>query len=543
MTEKKENFRPKPDCLRFSVFLSIFSLYLILRLVAWKHAFTLGEDSDSVGYLYTIKAFLRFDLDKIIDLSPTITPFYPFFSAVLSLPTRSPEIGARLCSLLFSSLLFLSVFKIGKRIGNQTGVAAGLLILSFSTVLIPLSYGVLTESSYIATIYLGMWVFWTQFEHPDMGKAALLGCIFGLSFLNRTEGILYIAIIPFFQTVHLVVSRRRQYGVRRFAGWALVYLACFSVIVAPQIWRVSKKMGRFAINGRQVWSLVLNNPDGKSYDEKIHGLDYSPSLVNIDYLQIHPEAMKGYGRDHIDVRRYARNFMDEFKSLYQKQLGVLIGPFGFMCFAFGLIALYEAEKQFDLFLILAFIGLNLVPPLLHNVVVRHIAVIAPIMMLVEGIGIVHISHRLLASRNLYPKGRYVLPALLLAVLIGASAFVLRDETLDPPKSHFAYSPKDLEPSAEIIKNFSIQHSKRSPVIVAQWPFLAYYSNGIPVRLPFTDYEGLVKYCYLNHVDFLYLHYGTVKNHPFLVAFREKNHDGKFELLYRGTDSFFHENIE
>nr|MCU0734855.1 hypothetical protein [Methylotetracoccus sp.] len=46
--------------------------------------------------------------------------------------------------------------------------------------------------------------------------------------------------------------------------------------------------GRFALNGRQVWSAVLKYPDGKSEIEKIFGLDYSPGTNNIKYLKEHP---------------------------------------------------------------------------------------------------------------------------------------------------------------------------------------------------------------------------------------------------------------
>jgi hypothetical protein len=96
---------------------SIFIFYLILRLFAWQQT-VLVEDHDSLVYLDQIKIFRTFDLQKIIHMDGFTTQFYPFFATLLSWPGWSVETSARFCSLLFSSLLFMSVLGIGKRIAR-----------------------------------------------------------------------------------------------------------------------------------------------------------------------------------------------------------------------------------------------------------------------------------------------------------------------------------------------------------------------------------------------------------------------------------------
>src|SRR5918996_5302736 len=105
-----------------ALFLSVFIVYVILRLIAWQQT-VLVEDHDSLVYLDQIKIFRTLDLEKIINMGGFTTQFYPFSSAILSWPGWSAETSARLCSMLFSSLLFLSVLGIGNRIAGAKGAA------------------------------------------------------------------------------------------------------------------------------------------------------------------------------------------------------------------------------------------------------------------------------------------------------------------------------------------------------------------------------------------------------------------------------------
>lgn len=526
-------------------FLGILFIYLVLRAVAWKNT-TLLEDHDSVSYLGQIKLFLTFDLQEIINMDPDGTPFYPFFGALCSLPGWSVETGARLCSLLFSSVLFLAVLGIGKQIAKRLAVAIGLLILSFSPVLISLSFSVLTEASYIATIYLGLWFFWTQYKEPKLWKGAILGIIFGLCFLNRTEGILYLAIIPLLQGAHSLFGRQKQYDFKRLTGWTFLFIISFSLLAIPQIWRVSHKMGHLAINGRQVWTLILKNPDGKSYEEKLYGLDLSPSQINLSYVQSHPEVI-GQFVSKVRPRDYIEIMVWNYEQLNKEQLGILIGPLGLILFGFGLFALYLAGRHFEAFLVLAFIAFNLVGPLMHNVALRHIAVIAPLMVLIEGIGIVYLSQQLLEFHKSSFMGKH-LPFVFLFVLIGASAPRLYVKLFRPPQfnSYFKnpeYSPMDLEEPVSIVQETARNELLRPPVIVARKNYLSYFAAGSPVLLPYTDYEGLVTYSHLNNIDFLFLQHRLLTEYPFLEAFlKDSSPPDDFLLVYRRKDRYG-QNIE
>lgn len=520
----------------------IYAIYLILRLIAWENTYNIGEDSDSLAYISAIKTFLFFNFNNIANLPSTVNPFYPIFGALCSIPGWSVEIGARICSLIFSSILFWAVWGIGKKLDKTFGVAMGLMILCFSPILISLSYSILSESTYIGLIYLGLWLFLNQFKNPQIYKAGLLGIIFGLSFLSRTEGIIYIGIIPLFQIIYLLLNKLNAQVFKRYLVWTFVYVVCFIIVITPQIVRVSYKMGKFSINGRQVWSNILLKQDGKSYDEKIYGLDFSPRQVNLDYLLEYPEEGVKYSSS-INLRKYIRLFMDQFKIVYQNKLGILIGPIGFIYFGFGVISLFNAGKRYEVIFIISFTCFNLILPMLFTAALRHMAVIVPLIIMVEGIGLVYFCEFIMKDHGAESVKKYILCFILFLFLIGTSVFVLRDETLYPPKHYPEYSLEDLKVPVALIKEITKEELHNQPVIVARYHYVTYYANGAKVKLPFTDYMGLVKYCRLNNADFLYLHYGTCEKFPFLSSFINNKYTNDFNLIYKGKDSFFGKSIE
>ena len=82
---------------------------------------------------------------------------------------------------------------------NSVGIAAGLAFLAGSPDFIRLSYSILTEPTYVATVYAGLALFLAQCGKPRASSAVGIGVLFALSFLNRVEGVLFlfpIASVP-----------------------------------------------------------------------------------------------------------------------------------------------------------------------------------------------------------------------------------------------------------------------------------------------------------------------------------------------------------
>ena len=524
---------------RKSLFLSIFVLYVLLRLMAWQQT-VLVEDHDSLVYLDQIKIFRTFNLEKIVNMGGFTTQFYPFSAAFLSRPGWSAETSARLCSILFSALLFLSVCGIGNRIGGAKGAAFGLIILTLSPVLIPFSISILAEPCYIALIYTGLWVFWTQYENPKFWNAGVLGAIFGLAFLTRIEALLNLFTIPLLQGVLLFFGQRNKESAKRFVGWTAVFALSFSLLIGLQILRVSQKFGYFAVDERQIWTVARGMLDGKSYEEQINGLNFSPSQINVDYIRSHPEV-QGEFASHASLKEVvitsSQTLLSNVKELLRTKLNTLVGPFGLLLFCVGLFGLYRSHRPWDAFLVLAFITLNLVGPLLYQVQIRYIAVIAPMMVLVEGIAIVYLAGSLSTLWKKNGTRENILCCVLLSILISAWSRPLYLLYTSPKRFNGEYSPDSLRQPVRIVKSIAEKELRRSPIVSARRGYLIYYSEAKPEALPYTDIQGLTRFCELNGVDFLFLEHRLIHGYPFLESFNGGDLPAQFLLLHRGTDAF------
>lgn len=515
-------------------------LYITLRIVAW-HNINLFEDNDSLHYLDNIRTFLSFDFRKIIDLSPLSTPLYPFFGTLASLPGWSLETGARLTSLLFSIALFPAVWGIGKIMAKPAEITTGLLILAFSPSLIALSPAVLTEPSYVALVYIGLWLFFSQYKNPKPKEAAILGCVFGLAFLTRTEGILFLAFIPFMQGIYYLWKGRKTISFKKISYCGLVFVVCFSCLAIPQIWRVSHKIGAFAINARQLWGTYLSIPDGKSHLEKLFGLDFSPSQINIKFIETNPDVLKKLAAktERADyVKNRLKKRIGRFNELYTKKLGTLIGPFGFIFFGFGIMSLYKSRYRFEIFLISVFIFFNLWLSLKPSVLkMRYLIIVAPFIYLVEGIGIVYLSRALLGENGHSNVKKYLLPILFVLVLAVCWVVPLNVALRRAPEYNVDYSLNELKQPVKIIKNVAARELHRRPVVTSQRRVIEYFVDGKHYYLPYTDYEGLVKYCDLNNIDFIYLKYNRLKDYPFMNKFLNCETGSELNLIYSGLDAF------
>jgi hypothetical protein len=498
------------------------------------------EDHDSLVYLTQIKIFRTFDLDKIINMGGFTTQLYPFLAALLTWPGWSAETSARLCSMLFSSLLFLTVLGIGNRIAGAKGAAFGLIVLTFSPILIPFSFSVLAEPSYVALIYTGLWVFWTQYENPEFWKAGLLGTVFGLAFLIRIEALLHLFAIPLLQGVLILIGHRKENSFKRFVSWTTVFVLSFAFLIGIQIWRVSQKFGYFAIDERQVWTVARGVLEGKSYEEQINGLNFSPSQINVDYIRSHSEVQAQFASKASlkeIVITSAKTILFNLKDLSRTKLNILVGPLGLLFFSAGLFALYKSRRYGDGFLLLAFITLNLIGPLLYQVQIRYIAVIAPLIMLVAGIGIVHLAGSVAALWKRTRATENALCLVFLFALLAAWVQPLCWFYTSPQTFNGEYSPQSLREPARIVKSIAEKELFRPPVLSARKGYVIHHADAKPEALPYTDIQGLARFCELNGVDFLFLEHRLIQAYPFLVSFNGGNPPAGFTLLHRGTDAF------
>jgi hypothetical protein len=516
----------------------LLGLYMLLRIIAWSRTVLL-EDTDSLLYLHDIKEFLSMDVIRIWGLSTVSSITYPLFGAIFSIPGWGIEFGARTTSFVASLLIFGMVYLIANRYTKGTGILSGLFLIAVSPILISMSFAVLTEPLYVAGVYLGLYVFLRQYTLPSNQHAALLGFLFGLSFLNRVEGLLFLVAIPVLQGGYYLFSNTLRTNLRPFISWTLVYIGVFSLLAVPHVWRMSDQLNMFAINGRQVWSLIMQAPDGKSEYEKFFGLDFSPSEINIAYLYSNTDKLRELSPsiDQNIFVQYGKNFVLNFITFNRQRLGDLFGAMILIFFGIGLYAVFRHNNRYEGFVLIAFIAVAAVAPLLHDSKLnpRSFLTIVPLVLLIAGMGVDNFS-RELSGGNSAGTGR--LHKTFIVFLLGmilVSWIIPLKSALYPGKYNGEYGITELEEPKSIVKTIAEKELHRMPVIVDQRGFLASYSGAVHMYMPYTDYTGLVRFCELNEVDLLHLKYRRLMDYPFIGRFADGDVSEHFQLLYRGID--------
>lgn len=515
-------------------FVGMLALYVVLRLLAWNNTLLL-EDHDSILYIRQIQAYLSFDAANIFALSPDSTPFYPFFSALASLAAGSAEAGARLFSLICSIALFLAVAGILRRIAPPATVLLGLFVLSVLPYLIRFSISILSEPAYLAMIYLGFWYFLSRYRSDSLWSALVIGLIFGLSFLNRLEGLLFLLLIPAFRAAYIWYRRDDSPNPGRdIFRWCAVYSAGFIILAAPQVLTVSAKMNQFALNGRTVWAQILQSPDPGSFDEKIYGLDHSPHEINLTYLQRHPEAASR-SSSGLSLSHQTETVLRNIDTMYALRIGPMGGSLLITFFFFGLVSLYKRRLYFEAAYMLLFAAAAIAPGILTDPKPRALAAALPLIAGLSGVGIAFVSGELGSVLRRRWAARY-LPVVFLGVLLLLWLVPFLGIYLKERRANVEYSLDDLAPLQTIVADISDRELRGTARITARKQYLAYLSNSEFSPLPFTDYAGLLEYVRGNDVDLLYLQYRYAGEFPFMEDIANDRHLRDWRLLYEGTDS-------
>lgn len=510
-------------------------VFALLRIVAWSNVEAV-EDHDSIYYLSISRLITNLNFKAISEIGPDATFLYPLLIAIFNIPGWFTEFGARLLTFTSSVLLFFSIFKLGLKVQNYKGAILGLLILAFNPFYIIFSVSILTEPLYIANIYFGFWYFLYLLEKPSISKSFLLGLIYGLSFLNRTEGIVFLVFIPF-----LLLARYILFNNGRDLTFSLtmkimsVYVAGFLLLSVPQIWYNSQKMGTLALNGRQVWQTILHTPDNKSYDEKLRGLDYSDKDVNLKYLQKNPQAYKSIKTENY-VFNELKNFANGFIKAYSFQLNQLVGIIVLLTVGMGILSLLADKKTFELVSFSALFIVVLIPPLFHNFdLIRHIAISGPILMLLSGIGISHLST--IITGNIKNEQLKSLSAKYLTLILFFSiplfSITLIYHSLKNSQANLEYSPTDISKTIAAFQKSSSNTSDQQ-IIISRKNYFPYYSGSKRVDLPYTTYEKLVRYAKLNKANYIYFQSNEIENYPYGQLFIN-NTVSDFILEYSAKD--------
>lgn len=519
--------------LRSPLILLALALYVAIRGITWWNAPDI-EDHDSIWYLTDARLIAEHGSSALTTLSPDSSPAYPVLAAALAKVVGDVELGARLASLAMSLLLVGVVCALLRRWTDARNLGYALLLIAVSPTLARLSYSVLSEPMYIALVYLGWWVMLRSLDDLRWWRGLIAGAIFGLAFLTRFEAIVYLLGVPVLLLIDALITRGRTSspGGRRWQ-WLAAFGVAFVLIIAPQVARVSKQMGEFSLNGRELWFQILNASDGRTYEEKLYGLDFAPGTINLTYLQRHPEARPEVTRA-VALSKLGSALIKNIKDFYNRQLSEMAGPLVVVFFVCGLLGMISAGHLRWALHVLAFLAISIAAPLAGVALPRHLAIMLPCALMVAGIGVGYLGE---ASARAFGRnhsfGR-IAAMLWLGIAVGFAMLELAKLNLRPDSLFEAADYR--EPAALIAREQ--QGSTDGPVAIASRDkYFTYHVGATYVPLPFASYEKLVTYLTLNRVQFVFLEDRALEGQPFLSRFESSAPPPEFDLLYAGKDTW------
>lgn len=509
--------------------LGVVGLFLIVRLITLSRTFFV-EDHDSILYLSIIAAWAGRIPSDIVSWSPDITPFYPLLGAALARLGLATELAARSASLLLATVGFLAAMAIAYRYyGPRLAALAGLL-LALSPFIVPLDISVLTEPSYAGLVYLGLFLYLRRAgDSSSLWYAIPVGVVIGLTFLTRTEGLLFLLLVPALHVAATVRAGALRRTWPRTATWCLLFMLIFSALAAPQVASVSRQMGSFAINGRQVWVALLQAPGTARYEKRLFSLDHNPATTNLHHFQA-DAAARATLPTSTNLLAMPGHVLHNMAFILPKRLIQVAGPA--LPFALlGLVIIYRRPRDHPIWLPTTFLLLAAGPALLHTLAFRHIMFLGPIFAILAAVGLFAAAGfvaNLAARLNVRLATRAAALAAVAALILAPSVAYIGHRVVASPRGDDNYAPADLERVAQVIR---AQHpSGDAPLIIARKMYLPYHSRSIFRALPWTDYPGLVRYAQLNAADYLYVQESTDAVFPWFAELEQTSEE--FQLVHR-----------
>jgi 4-amino-4-deoxy-L-arabinose transferase-like glycosyltransferase len=535
-----------------AVTLALLVAFLGIRLAGLIND-PLLEDHDSAGYLYTIGVFAEFQPDGLDSLTPDLLPLYPLTSAALTHVGLPAEAAARLVSLTASVLTVVLVVMLAVRLGSWPAAAFAAMFVAFEPTMARLSYAVLTEPLYTALVTLGLWLMVRRSRSsPTVPDAVALGVVFGLAFLDRVEGILFLVAIPGLQWCLGLVSHHNNYRgqLRPLMTWTAVFGATFIVIAAPQVRFVSKEMNQFALNGRQAWTIILSARNGQSEEQRLQGLDYSPTMTNLRHLQRTPADLANLDAT-VPLKARVDRITGNLDILQRQSLPQLFGLPLLVFVPVGLLFLLRTGQGAAAFILAGFAILAFVGPVMHNTVPRHILASAPPLILLAALGALGTGRELARLADASRWRGWPVPALLLGLTVVIVSFNAR------PLWKMATSPDKTNPSADPYSDRALYArflpmlktacaSNPNEKLLVRKRYIATLSGCERLMMPYATLEQLLRYAAGNGATLMFVESQWDSKRPFyrdlvdaakadadleLLA-RDELPDGRRQFLYR-----------
>ena len=185
---------------------------------------------------------------------PLFHPLYPILIALAQPLIGDWEMSGRLVSAFFGALVIVPAFALTRGIVGRQAALLSCVFIAVHPRLVQNSASVLCEATYTFLLVTGVLAARRGVVSGPRALIPFAGVCFGLSYLVRPEGLLYLVgllLIAFFM---FLTGRERAGALLPWLGAAVVV---FTAIVAPYVWYLAETWGHFTLSGKIDHNLPL----------------------------------------------------------------------------------------------------------------------------------------------------------------------------------------------------------------------------------------------------------------------------------------------
>ncbi|MFH1478204.1 MAG: glycosyltransferase family 39 protein [Candidatus Omnitrophota bacterium] len=451
-------------------------------------------------------------------------PFYPFMIGMFSLLFGGLEISGRLVSILYSSLLVGPLFLIARwAFGRKIALASCSLAVIYPG-LCEFSTKVLAESTFVFFFLMGLIITWEALSHDKAFFYFISGLIWGIVYLTKSQGIVYIL---FLVLIILVIFFKKRKII--FIKYICFTIVGFLIISSPYLLYLEKKGGNSRLGSRAVLSLVFGENVGKenlgsAFEKYLFSLPDKGTRLNMEIVLENNKGVLHYILSNPKelIRRYILNI----HLINKYVIPELFSPFILIVFSAGLFLGDIRETRKALVLFLAFIPYILSLPL-FEVAPRYFHSFIPIVLIWAARGIVEISQWFgKAVKASQKKQNLIEIGLLILIVLSFIPFTFRPFFRDIKKKGIYQE----------IGGWLKDNTSEGSILVSRKPWIPFYAERNQIALPFEPLDKVLRFARYNKADYLIVDESVIKGRLDLMLLLDQDYSSEdLKIINRFKD--------
>ncbi len=229
--------------------LAVAALALAIRVLVAE--FLPVIQPDGVVYLAVAKQFQATGSP----FDPLFHPVYPILIALAQPLVGDWEMAGRLVSAILGALVIVPAYALARGIVGRQAALLSSVFIAVHPRLVQNSASVLCEATYTFLLVSGVLIARLGLVGGPRALIPFAGLCFGLSYLVRPEGAIYLFGLVLIAVFMILTGRNRPAALLPWLGAAVLV---FAVVVAPYIWYLAEVWGHVTLSGKIDHNLPLS---------------------------------------------------------------------------------------------------------------------------------------------------------------------------------------------------------------------------------------------------------------------------------------------